>query len=138
MWVLTWGCNRRRASIADGCEGPCYTLAYPHGRADCSRVAEESVAPNSRSGRELPPARCGGWHQAQCRSRPQTCPRFEGERMTRLIARKLTVLAGLTVALPFLASTASAGTTPAPIVVPDSAIHASDITVGGAKVLPTT
>jgi hypothetical protein len=60
------------------------------------------------------------------------------ERMTRLIARKLTVLAGLTVALPFLASTASAGTTPAPIAVPDSAIHASDIRVGGAKVLPTT
>jgi hypothetical protein len=58
--------------------------------------------------------------------------------MTRLIARKLTVLAGVTLALPFLASTASWGTTPAPVAVPDSAIHASTITVGGAKVLPTT
>jgi len=48
------------------------------------------------------------------------------------------VLAGLTLALPLLASTASAGTTPAPIAVPDSAIHAKSITVGGAKVLPTT
>jgi hypothetical protein len=58
--------------------------------------------------------------------------------MTRLIARKLTVLAGFTLALPLLASTASAGTTPAPIAVPDSAIQAKSITVGGAKVLPTT
>lgn len=58
--------------------------------------------------------------------------------MTRLIVRKLTMLAGVTLALPFLASTASAGTGPAPTAVPDSAIHASTITVGGAKVLPTT
>jgi hypothetical protein len=58
--------------------------------------------------------------------------------MTRLIARKLTVLAGVTLALPFLASTAGAGTTPVPIAVPDSAIHASAITVGGAKPLPAT
>ena len=58
--------------------------------------------------------------------------------MTRLIAHKLTVLAGLTLALPLLASTASAATTPAPIAVPDSAIQAKTITVGGAKVLPTT
>jgi len=58
--------------------------------------------------------------------------------MTRHIVRKLTMLAGVTLALPFLASTASAGTGPAPTAVPDSAIHASTITVGGAKVLPTT
>ena len=58
--------------------------------------------------------------------------------MTRLIARRLTALAGLTLALPFLASTASGGTAPAPITVPDSAIHASSITIGGAKPLPTT
>jgi hypothetical protein len=58
--------------------------------------------------------------------------------MTRRIARKLTVLAGLTLALPFLASTASAGTNPPPIKVPDSAIKLITTTVGGAKVLPTT
>jgi hypothetical protein len=40
--------------------------------------------------------------------------------------------------LPFLASTASAGTTPAPVKVPFSAIHASTTTLGGASVLPTT
>lgn len=58
--------------------------------------------------------------------------------MTRLIARRLTVLAGVALALPFLGPAASAGTPPAPSAVPDSAIHASTITVGGAKVLPTT
>lgn len=58
--------------------------------------------------------------------------------MTRLIARRLTVLAGLTLAVPFLASTASAATAPAPITVPDSAIHASTTTLGGAKPQPTT
>jgi hypothetical protein len=57
--------------------------------------------------------------------------------MTRLTARKLTVMAGAALAVPFLVSTATAGTAPAPIGVPDSAIHASSITVGGAKVLPT-
>jgi hypothetical protein len=57
--------------------------------------------------------------------------------MTRQVARKLVVTAGVTIALPFLASAASAGTAPAPIVVPDSAIHASTITVGGAKPQPT-
>ena len=40
--------------------------------------------------------------------------------------------------MPFLASTASAGTTPAPVKVPFSAIHASTTTLGGASVLPTT
>jgi hypothetical protein len=40
--------------------------------------------------------------------------------------------------VPFLVSTVSAAATPAPIAVPDSAIHASTITVGGAKVLSTT
>jgi len=58
--------------------------------------------------------------------------------MTRVIGRGLAVLAGLTLALPFAASTASAGTTPAPVTVPDSAIHAKTITIGGAKPLPTT
>jgi hypothetical protein len=58
--------------------------------------------------------------------------------MTRFIARKLTALAGITLALPFLASTASASTAPAPITVPDSAIHASTVTVGGANPLSTS
>jgi hypothetical protein len=58
--------------------------------------------------------------------------------MTRLIARRLAVLAGVALALPFLVPAASAGNPPAPITVPDSAIHASTITVGGAKPLPTT
>lgn len=58
--------------------------------------------------------------------------------MTRRIVPRVTVLAGLTLAVPFLVSTASAGTTPAPVVVPDSAIHASTKTIGGARVLPTT
>jgi hypothetical protein len=58
--------------------------------------------------------------------------------MIRMVARRLTVLAGLTLTLPFLASTAGAGTNPAPITVPDSAIHVSTTTIGGAKPLPTT
>jgi hypothetical protein len=58
--------------------------------------------------------------------------------MTRVIARSLTVLAGLTLALPLAASTAGAGTGPAPVTVPDSAIHAKTITIGGAKPQPTT
>jgi len=58
--------------------------------------------------------------------------------MTHLIAPKLTVLAGLTVALPLLASAASAGATPAPVAVSYAALHASTTTVGGATVLPTT
>ena len=58
--------------------------------------------------------------------------------MSRLIAHKLTALAGVAVTLPLLASAASAGTTPAPIKVPDSALQATTTTVGGATVLPTT
>jgi hypothetical protein len=62
--------------------------------------------------------------------------------MRRLSARMATALAGATLTLPFLASAASAGSaTPggtAPIKVPDSAIHPSTTTVGGASVLPTT
>jgi hypothetical protein len=58
--------------------------------------------------------------------------------MTHFIGRRLAVLAGLTLALPFAASAASAGTTAAPVTVPDSAIHAKTITIGGAKPLPTT
>jgi len=48
-----------------------------------------------------------------------------------LIARQLTVLAGLTHAVPLLAA-AGAGTAPAPLAVPFSAIHASSTTVGEA------
>lgn len=58
--------------------------------------------------------------------------------MRRLIARKLTLMAGVTLALPFLASAASAGTNPAPISLPDSAIKPTTTTIGGANVLPTT
>ncbi len=58
--------------------------------------------------------------------------------MTRVTARSLMVLAGLTLALPVAASAAGAGTSPAPITVPDSAIHAVTTTVGGAKPLATT
>lgn len=58
--------------------------------------------------------------------------------MSRLITHKLTVLAGVVVTLPLLASAASAATTPAPIKVPDSALRATTTTVGGASVLPTT
>ena len=58
--------------------------------------------------------------------------------MRRLIARNLIALAGVTVTLPFLAATASAGTSPQPTQVPDSAIKPMTTTVGGASVLPTT
>jgi hypothetical protein len=51
--------------------------------------------------------------------------------MTRLTACQLTVLAGLTFAVPLLAA-ASAGTAPAPLAVWFSAIHALSTTVGGA------
>ncbi|MGE5137355.1 MAG: hypothetical protein ACM32E_31215 [Gemmatimonadota bacterium] len=58
--------------------------------------------------------------------------------MRRLFARKLIALAGATIALPFLAATASAGTSPQPTQVPDSAITPTTATMGGASVLPTT
>lgn len=58
--------------------------------------------------------------------------------MRRLIARNLAALAGVTIALPFLASTASAGTSPPPIQASDSAIKPMTTTMGGASVLPTT
>src|SRR5215831_549676 len=58
--------------------------------------------------------------------------------MIRPFAGKLTLAAGVAIAIPFLASPASAGAAPAPIVVPDSAIHAMSTTVGGAKPQPST
>ena len=58
--------------------------------------------------------------------------------MIRPFAGKLTLAAGVAIAIPFLASPASAGGAPAPIVVPDSAIHAMSTTVGGAKPQPST
>jgi hypothetical protein len=58
--------------------------------------------------------------------------------MIHFTGRRLAVLAGFILALPFAASAAGAATTAAPVTVPDSAIHASTITIGGAKPLPTT
>jgi len=62
--------------------------------------------------------------------------------MNRVLIRKLAVMAGAVAVLPFLATTAiattNAGTGSKPIVVPDSAITPSTVTLGGAKVLPTT
>src|SRR5262245_30012543 len=58
--------------------------------------------------------------------------------MTHLIAPKLTVLAGLMLALPGPARAAGAGTTPVPVAISYAALRASTITVGGAKPLPTT
>jgi hypothetical protein len=58
--------------------------------------------------------------------------------MTRVTTRSLTLLGGLALAVPFAAATAGAATGPAPISVPDSAIHAVTTTIGGAKPLPTT
>ena len=58
--------------------------------------------------------------------------------MIRPFTGKLTLAAGVAIAIPFLASPASAGGAPAPIAVPDSAIHAMSMTVGGAKPQPST
>jgi hypothetical protein len=58
--------------------------------------------------------------------------------MTRLIARRVAVLGGLSLILSLLAGAASAGTDTAPIAEPDSAIHVSTATIGGARMLPTT
>src|SRR6516162_5072968 len=65
-------------------------------------------------------------------------PPFEGERMTRSIAGKLALAAGVTILIPFLTAAASAASSPAPIVIPDSALHAMSTTVGGAKPQPST
>jgi hypothetical protein len=58
--------------------------------------------------------------------------------MTRPIAGKLALAAGVAISIPFLAAAANAASTPAPIVIPDSAIHAMSATVGGAKPQPST
>jgi hypothetical protein len=65
-----------------------------------------------------------------------------GDRMKRTLIRKIVATAGTAAVLPFLATAANAaagsGAGSTPIVVPDSAITPSTITLGGAKVLPTT
>jgi len=58
--------------------------------------------------------------------------------MIRPFAGKLVLLAGAALTIPLVASPASAGGAPAPIVVPDSAIHAMSTTVGVAKPQPST
>ena len=58
--------------------------------------------------------------------------------MRRLFVRTLVAMAGVTIALPCLASAAGAGTSPQPTQVPDSAITPRTVTMGGASVLPTT
>jgi len=58
--------------------------------------------------------------------------------MIRPFAGKLALAAGVAIAIPFLASPATAGDAAAPIIVPDSAIHAMSTTVGGAEPQPST
>ena len=58
--------------------------------------------------------------------------------MTRPIAGKLALAAGVAISIPFMAAAANAASSPAPIVIPDSAIHAMSATVGGAKPQPST
>jgi len=58
--------------------------------------------------------------------------------MIRPFAGKLALAAGVAISIPFLASPANAAGAPAPLVVPDSALHAMSTTVGGAKPQPST
>ena len=58
--------------------------------------------------------------------------------MTRPIAGKLALAAGVAISIPFMAAAANAASSPAPIVIPDSALHAMSTTVGGAKPQPST
>jgi len=58
--------------------------------------------------------------------------------MIRQLAGKLALLAGVAIAIPFLASPAIAGSSPAPLLIPDSALQAVSATVGGAKPQPST
>src|SRR6266567_1987689 len=69
-----------------------------------------------------------------------TCssPPFEGEQMIRPFAGKLALAAGLAITIPFLTSAASASSSPAPAVIPDSALQATSTTVGGATPQPST
>src|SRR5262249_35815694 len=65
-------------------------------------------------------------------------PPFEGERMIRQLAGNLALPAGVAIAIGLLASPAIAGSSPAPLLIPDSALHAVSATVGGAKPQPST
>jgi len=58
--------------------------------------------------------------------------------MIRPFAGKLAAAAGVAITIPFLASPASAVSSPAPAVIPDSALQAMSTTVGGAKPQPST
>jgi len=57
--------------------------------------------------------------------------------MFRPLASKLALAAGVAITLPLLASSASAATSPAPVVISDSALHATSTTVGGAEPQPS-
>jgi hypothetical protein len=57
--------------------------------------------------------------------------------MIRPFARRLALTAGVAITIPFLASAASFGSSPAPAVIPDSALQALATTVGGAKPQPS-
>src|SRR5260221_3230667 len=65
-------------------------------------------------------------------------PPFEGERMIRQLAGKLALAAGVAITIPFLASPAIAASSPAPVLISDSALQAMATTVGGAKPQPST
>src|SRR5215467_13257808 len=58
--------------------------------------------------------------------------------MLRPRASQLALAAGIALTTPLLASSASAATLPAPIVISDSALQATSTTVGGANPQPTT
>jgi len=62
--------------------------------------------------------------------------------MNRQLIRKLVVTAGAVAVLPFLATAANAttdaGKATTPVVVPDSAVTPTTVTLGGAQVLPST
>src|SRR5258708_4204121 len=58
--------------------------------------------------------------------------------MFRSLAGKLALAAAAAITVPLLASSASATTSPAPVVIPDSALQATSTTVGGAKLQPST
>src|SRR5215469_15910519 len=57
--------------------------------------------------------------------------------MMRPFAGSLALAAGLAITIPFLASPASAGSSLAPVLIPDSALQAMSTTVGGAEPQPS-
>jgi len=57
--------------------------------------------------------------------------------MFRPLASRLAIAAGVAITVPLLTSSASAATSPAPVVISDSALQAASITVGGAKPQPS-